>query len=288
MSTTPPPSAGPDGVARPRGVAKGRSRRAAPWCALVGAGPGDPELLTLKALRLMRRATLLLVDDLVSDAVLALALQGRGRPPRVVMVGKRGGCTSTPQAFIERLMVAEALAGERVVRIKGGDPFLFGRGGEEVQALRQAGVTVEVASGITAAVAASAALGVPLTHRDHAHGVMLVTGHPKPGAAALHWPTLAAAAAQGLTLVVYMGVARLGELQAGLLQGLPAHTPAAIVQHASLPQQRSAVTTLGTLAQTVTDQGLGSPAVLIIGDVLQGLAALAQAQPQHRPHTLAA
>lgn len=288
MSTTPPPSAGPDGVARPRGVATGRSRRAAPWCALVGAGPGDPELLTLKALRLMRRATLLLVDDLVSDAVLALALQGRRRPPRVVMVGKRGGCASTPQAFIERLMVAEALAGERVVRIKGGDPFLFGRGGEEVQALRQAGVTVEVASGITAAVAASAALGVPLTHRDHAHGVMLVTGHPKPGAAALHWPTLAAAAAQGLTLVVYMGVARLGELQAGLLQGLPAHTPAAIVQHASLPQQRSAVTTLGTLAQTVTDQGLGSPAVLIIGDVLQGLAALAQAQPQHRPHTLAA
>ena len=165
-------------------------------------------------------------------------------------------------------MVNEALAGERVVRIKGG---------EEADALRAHGITVEVASGITAAIAASAALGVPLTHRDHAHGVMLVTGHPKPGAAALHWPTLAAAAAQGLTLVVYMGVAQLPVLQAGLLQGLGAHTPAAVVQHASLPQQRIAVTTLGALADTVREQGLGSPAVLVIGDVLAGLLAV-QAQ----------
>ena len=248
-------------------------RRGLPWCALVGAGPGDPELLTLKALRLMRRASLLLVDDLVSDAVLALALRGRRRPPRVVLVGKRGGCASTPQAFIEALMAREALAGERVVRIKGGDPFVFGRGGEEADALRRRGISVQVASGITAAVAASAALGVPLTHRDRAHGVMLVTGHPKPCAPALHWPTLAAAAAQGLTLVVYMGVAQLPALQAGLLQGLAAGTPAAVVQHASLPQQRIAVTTLGALAQTVHEQGLGSPAVLVIGDVLQGLLA---------------
>ena len=252
--------------------------RNAPWCALVGAGPGDAELVTLKALRLMRRATLLLVDDLVSDAVLALALRGRRRPPRVVHVGKRGGCQSTPQVFIVRLMVSEALAGERVVRIKGGDPFVFGRGGEEAAELRRHGITVDVASGITAAVAASAALGVPLTHRDHAHGVMLVTGHPKPGAAALHWPTLAAAAAQGLTLVVYMGVAKVTALQAGLLQGLPASTPAAVVQNASLPTQRIAVCTLGVLAQTVREHRLGSPAVLVIGDVLAGLLAL-QATP---------
>ena len=255
-------------------MATTKAPRAAPWCALVGAGPGNPELLTLQALRLLRRATLLLVDDLVSDGVVALAQRGRQRPARVVYVGKRGGCASTPQAFIQRLMVAESLAGERVVRIKGGDPFVFGRGGEEADALRRHGITVQVASGITAAVAASAALGVPLTHRDHAHGVMLVTGHPKPGAAALHWPTLAAAAAQGLTLVVYMGVAQLPTLQAGLLQGLPAHPPAAVVQHASLPQQRLAVTTLGALAQTVAEQGLGSPAVLVIGDVLAGLLAL--------------
>jgi uroporphyrin-III C-methyltransferase len=203
--------------------------------------------------------------------VLALALRGRRRPPRVLQVGKRGGCASTPQAFIERLMVAEALAGERVVRVKGGDPFVFGRGGEEAEALRRHGIAVDVASGITAALAASAALGTALTHRDHAHGVMLVTGHPRPGAPALHWPTLAAAAAHGLTLVVYVGVAQLPALQAGLLQGLPAHTPAAVVQHASLPQQRIAVTTLGALAQTVHAQGLGSPAVLVIGNVLQGL-----------------
>ena len=265
-----------------------RQRRAAPWCALVGAGPGNPELLTLQALRLLRRATLLLVDDLVSDGVVALAQRGRRRPARVVYVGKRGGCASTPQAFIERLMVAEALAGERVVRIKGGDPFVFGRGGEEADALRQHGISVQVASGITAAVAASAALGVPLTHREHAHGVMLVTGHPKPGAAALHWPTLAAAAAQGLTLVVYMGVAQLPTLQAGLLQGLPAHTPAAIVQHASLPQQRLAVTTLGALACTVAEQGLGSPAVLVIGDVLAGLLALQTAAAPHAAVAVAA
>jgi len=277
---TPPPDDDlpPATLPAPR---NGQARRPAraPWCALVGAGPGDPELLTRKALRLMRRATVLLVDDLVSDAVLALALKGRRHAPRVVQVGKRGGCASTPQAFIVRLMVAQALAGEQVVRVKGGDPFLFGRGGEEMAALCEAGITVEVASGITAAVAAGAALGVGLTHRAHAHGVMLVTGHPQPGGAPLHWPTLAAAAAQGLTLVVYMGVARLAELQAGLLdggRGLPASTPAAIVQHASLPTQRGAVTTLGALAQTVAAHGLGSPAVLVIGDVLQGLAALPQ------------
>jgi uroporphyrin-III C-methyltransferase len=264
---------------------KNRSRQppaiAAPWCALVGAGPGDPELLTLKALRLMRSASLLLVDDLVSEAVLALALRGRPRgaaAPRVVHVGKRGGCASTPQHFILRLMVTQALAGERVVRVKGGDPNVFGRGGEEADALRRHGIQVELASGITAAVAASAALGVALTHRDHAHGVMLVTGHPKPGAAGLDWPTLAAAAAQGLTLVVYMGVAQLPALQAGLLQGLAPSTPAAVVQNASRPEQRTAVTTLGALADLVREQGLGSPAVLVIGDVLQGLLAL-QTQP---------
>jgi uroporphyrin-III C-methyltransferase len=248
---------------------------ATPWCALVGAGPGDPELLTLKAIRLVRRATVLLVDDLVSDAVLDRALAGRKRLPRIVKVGKRGGCRSTPQAFIERLMVNEALAGERVVRLKGGDPFVFGRGGEEAETLRAHGIEVEIANGITAAMAASAALGVPLTHRAHAQGVMLVTGHAKPGGQAPHWPTLAAAAAQGLTLVVYMGVAEWPQLQQGLLQGLPAATPAAVVQHASLPQQRRVVTTLGDLADTILREGLGSPAVIIVGDVLQGALALA-------------
>jgi uroporphyrin-III C-methyltransferase len=259
---------------------------ATPWCALVGAGPGDPELLTLKAIRLIRRGTVLLVDDLVGDAVLDRALAGRQRLPRIVRVGKRGGCRSTPQAFIERLMVSEALAGERVVRLKGGDPFVFGRGGEEAETLRAHGIEVEIANGITAAMAASASLGVPLTHRAHAQGVMLVTGHAKPGGQSPHWPTLAAAAAQGLTLVVYMGVAEWPQLQHGLLLGLPAATPAAVVQHASLPQQRQAVTTLGELGATIDREGLGSPAIIIVGDVLQGALALALALDARAPAAL--
>lgn len=189
----------PPGACSP---ARGRTRPASPWCALVGAGPGDPELLTLKALRVARSATVLLVDDLVSDAVLACVLRGRRKPPRVVPVGKRGGCRSTPQAFIERLMLNEALAGERVVRLKGGDPFVFGRGGEEAQALRAHGVQVEVVNGITSGLAAATALGAPWTHRDHAQGVILVTAHAQPGSPGPDWAVLGTAAAQGMTLVI--------------------------------------------------------------------------------------
>ncbi len=240
-----------------------------PWCALVGAGPGDPELLTVKALRTARRATVLLVDDLVSDAVLAATLRGRRRPPRVVHVGKRGGCRSTPQAFIERLMVSEALAGERVVRLKGGDPFVFGRGGEEADALRAHGIEVEVINGITAGLAAATALGVPWTHRHHAHGVMLVTAHAQDGAPGPDWAVLGAAAAQGLTLVIYMGMARLAEVQAALVPALGAETPAAVVQHAGLAHERQLITTLGNLAGDARRHGLGSPAIVLVGDVLQ-------------------
>jgi uroporphyrin-III C-methyltransferase len=234
---------------------------------LVGAGPGDPELLTIKAVRAIRAATVLLVDDLVSDAVLRFAR----RSARIVHVGKRGGCQSTPQAFIERLMIAEARRGERVVRLKGGDPFVFGRGGEEAEHLRAQGIEVEVVNGITAGLAAVTSIGVPLTHRDHAHGVIFVTGHARAGETALHWPTLAAAAAQGLTLVIYMGVSTVPALQVGLLGALPGHTPAAIVQHASLPRQRSAVCTLAELAATVEREQLGSPAIVVIGDVVRGV-----------------
>jgi len=248
-----------------------------PWCALVGAGPGDPELLTLKALRTLRRATLLLVDDLVSDDIVALACKGRRRPPRVVHVGKRGGCASTPQAFIERLMVRSALDGERVVRLKGGDPFVFGRGGEEAQALREAGVQVEIVSGITSGLAAAASLGVPWTHRDHAQGVMLVTGHAREGAAGPDWRVLGAAAAQGITLVVYMAMARLGAVQDGLLQALPGHTPAAVVQHAGTARERHCLCTLATLAEQAGRHGMGSPAVVLVGDVLRAHEALRQA-----------
>ena len=238
-----------------------------PTVHLVGAGPGDPELLTLKALRAIRAASVLLVDDLVGDGVLRYARKSA----RIVHVGKRGGCASTPQAFIEKLMAAEALKGERVVRLKGGDPLLFGRGGEEVEHLRALGIRVEVVNGITSGLAAVTSLGVPLTHRDHAHGVMFVTGHARGESNPLHWPTLAACAAQGITLVIYMGIATIEALQAGLLQGLAAHTPVAVVQHASLPQQRHVVSTLGGLAEAVRREQLGSPAIIVVGDVLRGL-----------------
>ncbi len=248
------------------------------WCALVGAGPGDPELLTLQALRTLRQATVLLVDDLVSDAVIQLALKGRKRQPRVLHVGKRGGCASTPQAFIERLMVQHALAGERVARVKGGDPFVFGRGGEEMQTLQAAGVDVRVVHGITAGLVATSALGAPWTHRDHAHGVLLVTGHARSdgvNTGGPNWPVLAAAAAQGITLVIYMGMAQLASLQSGLLQGLPAHTPAGVVQHAGTPQERQLHCTLGDLCLAVQAHSLGSPAIVVVGDVLRARQALA-------------
>jgi uroporphyrin-III C-methyltransferase len=248
-------------------------------CTLVGAGPGDPELLTLKAVKAIQAATVLLVDDLVSDEVVALAAPGT----RIVHVGKRGGCKSTPQAFIERLMVMAAREGENVVRLKGGDPFIFGRGGEEVEHLRAAGIAVDVVSGITAGLAAVTSLGVPLTHREHAHGVLFVTGHAKPGAMGPDWRLLATTAHQArLTLVIYMGVRGAQRIQSELLTGLPASTPVAVVQHASLPTQRHAVTTLGALHDTVLREQLGSPAVMVVGDVLQGLAAVAAPATQIR------
>jgi len=252
--------------------------RRKPTVHLVGAGPGDPDLLTLKAVRAIRAATVVLVDDLVGAGVLRYARKSA----RIVHVGKRGGCASTPQAFIEKLMAAEALKGERVVRLKGGDPFVFGRGGEEAEHLRSLGIEVEVVNGITAGLAAVTSLGAPLTHREHAHGVMFVTGHARGKDAALHWPTLAAAAAQGLTLVIYMGIATVEALQHGLLQGLPADTPVAVVQHASLPNQRDVQCRLGDLAATVEREGIGSPAIIVVGDVLHAVQSLAKRTDLHR------
>jgi len=240
-------------------------------CTLVGAGPGDPELLTLKALKAIQSATLLLVDDLVSDAIVALAPV----TARIVRVGKRGGCRSTPQAFIEKLMITAVREGEHVVRLKGGDPFIFGRGGEEVERLRAAGIAAQVVNGITAGLAGMTALGLPLTHRQHAQGVLFVTGHAQTGGQSTDWPLLAATAhAAHITLVIYMGMAHCAAIQQGLLHGLPGDTPALIIQHASLPEQRHAYTTLGQLAATVADEGLGSPSVMVLGDVLRGMAAL--------------
>lgn len=243
-------------------------------CTLVGAGPGDPELLTLKALKAIQAATVLLVDDLVSQAIVDFAAPSA----RIIYVGKRGGCKSTPQAFIETLMEAEVRKGEHVVRLKGGDPFIFGRGGEEVEHLRQAGIEPQIINGITAGLAGLSSLGAPLTHREHAHGVVFITGHAKPGDSGTDWPMLAATAqAAKLTLVVYMGVSSAQhistQLQAG---GLSAQTPVAIIEHASLAKQRHAITTLAQLPDTLHSHQLGSPSVLVIGDVVQGVAAWAQ------------
>lgn len=246
---------------------------------LVGAGPGDPELLTVQAIKAIRRATVLLVDSLVGDGVLRYAR----RSARVIHVGKRGGCASTPQAFIHKLMVAEALRGETVVRLKGGDPFIFGRGGEEAEHLRAAGIEVRVVNGISSGLAATTALGVPWTHRQHAHGVMLVTGHPGESSTTLDWHTLAAAAAQGLTLVVYMGVQRLEQIRNGLLSALPPTTPAALVQHVSTVQQRQLLTTLDRLVEDAAAAAMASPAVLIVGDVLKGAQLIGDAF-EHAPH----
>lgn len=241
---------------------------ATPTVTLVGAGPGDPDLLTLKAVKAVAAATLILVDDLVNEAVLQHAMPGA----RILRVGKRGGCVSTSQAFIERLMIMAARAGEKVVRLKGGDPFVFGRGGEEVESLREAGVRVDVVNGITAGLAAATSLNVPLTHRDRAHGVVLVTGHAKTGGEGCDWAALGRAArAARLTLVVYMGVAGLESIAAGLLGELPADTPVLVVQNASLPTQRQLRCTLSEVAAGVREGGFGSPAVVIIGDVARGL-----------------
>lgn len=246
-------------------------------CTLVGAGPGDPELLTIKACKAIQSATVLLVDDLVSQEIVDFA----SPQARIIYVGKRGGCKSTPQAFIEKLMETEVRQGEHVVRLKGGDPFIFGRGGEEVEHLRAAGIEVQVINGITAGLAGLTSLGAPLTHRAHAHGVVFITGHAKPGDTGTDWRALAATAqAAKLTVVIYMGVSSVehitAELQAG---GLPASMPAAIIQHVSLPHQRHAITTLHELATTLHTENLASPSVLVIGDVVQGVAAWAQQMP---------
>ena len=234
---------------------------AAPTVTLVGAGPGDAELLTVKAIKALRRATVALVDDLVHPGVLRYLR----RSARIVHVGKRGGCASTPQSFIHKLMVAEARRGETVVRLKGGDPFVFGRGGEECDALRAAGLEVRVVSGLTAGIAGPAALGIPVTDRRHAPGVALVTGRAQEGGEGPDWSALARS---GLTIVVYMGVARAdGVVRALVDGGMALGTPAAVVSAAHTPRQRAARCTLGSLCATIDAQGLASPAVLVIGAV---------------------
>ncbi|WP_442783253.1 uroporphyrinogen-III C-methyltransferase [Collimonas fungivorans] len=237
---------------------------------LVGAGPGDPDLLTLKAVKAIGQADVLLVDDLVNPEVLMHA-QDRAR---VIHVGKRGGCQSASQEFIERLMVLEAQAGHCVVRLKGGDPYLFGRGGEERAHLRRHGVTVEVVPGITSGMAAAASVGISATHRDHSQGVIFVTGHGKSEGAQPNWKALVAA---NMTLVVYMGVARCAQLQRSLLEaGMAGAMPVAVIQSATLPAQAQLLTSLARLPQALHDSGLGSPSIIVIGEVVRCADAFAE------------
>jgi uroporphyrin-III C-methyltransferase len=229
--------------------------------ALVGAGPGDPGLLTLKAVRALSTADVVLHDDLVAAPILAFIRA----EARVMAVGKRGGCASTPQAFIEQLMIREARAGRFVVRLKGGDPFVFGRGGEEMLALHEAGIEVEIVPGITAGLAAPASIGVPVTHRNVAHGVALVTAHAAEEGAEPDWRALAAS---GLTLVVYMGMRRIADLRDKLVAaGHRLGLPVAIIANATRDDQRALRTTLGRMAEDAASAGLASPAIIVIGEV---------------------
>lgn len=235
---------------------------------LVGAGPGDPELLTLKAARVLREADVVLADDLVGEGVLAMIPAST----RVIHVGKRGGCKSTPQRFIESLMIREALAGNKVVRLKGGDPYVFGRGGEERQALMAAGVDCEVVNGITAGLAAPTSVGIPLTHRDYCHGAIFVTGHagesPDGGAttSASSSPDWVAMVATNLPLVIYMGVSRLAAITAELERaGMSPDMPVAVVQNATQAHERSLISSLSRVGQDVRDASIASPAILVVG-----------------------
>lgn len=229
--------------------------------AIVGAGPGDPDLLTLRALRLIQEADVVVHDKLVGEAILALVR----RDARRVYVGKAPGRHSHSQDAINDILVAEARAGHRVVRLKGGDPFVFGRGGEELEALRRHGIAVEVVPGITAALGCAAATGIPLTHRDHATAVTFVTGHGKDGTPDLDW---AALAGRRQTLVVYMGVATAGATAERLIEtGLAPGTPVAVIQNGTLPDQRTAYGTLAGLGDLIREQALTGPAVIVIGEV---------------------
>jgi len=227
---------------------------------LVGAGPGDPDLLTLRAARLIERARLIVHDGLVDPAILALAPAGA----ELISVAKQRSRHSMKQAAINSLLVAEALAGRDVIRLKGGDPFIFGRGGEELDACREAGVPCEVVPGISAAIGGGASAGMALTHRDHASIVSFVAGQCK-GLSAQNWAGLAGA---GRTLVIYMGLATAQDIAEKLMaDGLSPATPVAVIENATRPGQRVLRSLLADLGDLVTREGVKSPGLIVVGEV---------------------
>jgi uroporphyrin-III C-methyltransferase len=230
---------------------------------LVGAGPGDPELLTLRALRLIGEADVLVFDHLVSDAILSLVKPDAER----IYAGKERGNHAVPQDDLNLLLVRLAQENLRVVRLKGGDPYTFGRGGEEVETLKEHGVPFEVVPGITAAAGVAAFAGIPLTHRNYAQACVFVTGHLKDGSMNLDWPGLAR---RRQTVIIYMGLHGLAHLCEQLIaHGLPTDWPAAIVQQGTTPNQRTVTGTLATLPDLAKAAGLKAPTLIIVGEVVR-------------------
>ncbi|MEE8276411.1 MAG: siroheme synthase CysG [Alphaproteobacteria bacterium] len=252
-------------------VNRPQSEGAAGEVAIVGAGPGDPDLLTLGALQALQAADVVVHDRLIGPKILDYARRDAER----IFVGKSRDGHAMDQDAINDLLVRLAGAGKRVVRLKGGDPFIFGRGGEEQEALRRRGVAVRVVPGVTAATGCAASAGFPLTHRDHASSVTFLTGQLQDGAPEPDWASLARGSD---TLVVYMGVATAGTLAARLIaHGLDPATPAAVVENGTLPDERVVAGTVGSLAAMVRAHGIAPPALIVIGEV----ARLAEATPAH-------
>jgi uroporphyrin-III C-methyltransferase / precorrin-2 dehydrogenase / sirohydrochlorin ferrochelatase len=230
---------------------------------VVGAGPGDPELLTLKALQLMQQADVVVYDYLVSPQIMDLVR----RDARRICVGKKAGAHSVPQQDTNQLLIELALAGHKVCRLKGGDPFIFGRGGEEIQALLPHKIAFQVVPGVTAAAGCAAYAGIPLTHRDYAQSVQFVTGHCRPDGSEPDWASMRQV---NQTLVIYMGLMKAAHIQQQLIDaGRSANTPVAIIENGSRRDQRIVSGELSQLAGLIEQHQLQSPALLIIGEVVR-------------------